>query len=166
MAWKAGYKTKICTKPTDFWNSLLTSLTSPSFWKYTLSFLQLLSSHHGCFQISILSTDFLILFIDNSHTFTLSITIIMLVYHLKATKLHCISIGRHNTRARNSTAKYFSKSIQVLLLQWPVRNQCSVGIRWMLCSPRSLPSKHMFPGRQVSVHGSVLMSLHFRACNS
>lgn len=90
MAWKAGYKPKICSTPTDFWKSLLTSPTSPSFWKYTLNFVELLSSHHRCFQVSIPSTDFLILFINNTCTFTLSITIITLPYHLQATKWHCL----------------------------------------------------------------------------
>lgn len=82
-----------------FWKGSLTSLNSPSFWMNTLNFLQLLSPHHGCFQISISSTDFLNLFL-NTRMFTLSITITTLAYYLKATELHCISIGRHNMRAQ------------------------------------------------------------------
>lgn len=96
----------------DFLKSLLTSLTLPSFWKHTLNTPQLLSSHHECFKISILRTGFVIVFINNTHTVDLSITIITLACHLKATKLHCISTGRNNR-----TAKCFSKSIQVLQLQ-------------------------------------------------
>lgn len=156
VIWKAGYKTKTCTKPSHIWyffKKLLTSLTLPSFWKYTLNIPQLVSSHCDHFQISVLRTDFLIVFNNNTHTVTLSTTIITLAYHLKATKSHYISTGRNNT-----TAKCFSKSIQVPELQRPLSTHCSVAMKGMLCSPKSLPSKK---GVFMVAGGC----LHFRAWN-
>lgn len=98
VVWKAGYKTKICTKPTEIFLKVcsLAWLCLP-FENTLLNISQLLSPHHECFKISVLRTGFLIVFINNNHTVTLSTTIITLVYHLKATKLHRISTGRKNT---------------------------------------------------------------------
>lgn len=147
-----------------FFKKLLTSLTLPSFWKYTLNIPQLVSSHCDHFQISVLRTDFLIVFNNNTHTVTLSTTIITLAYHLKATKSHYISTGRNNT-----TAKCFSKSIQVPELQRPLSTHCSVAMKGMLCSPKSLPSKKgvfMVAGGCLCILGHGIVNLQKRCLGS